>query len=133
MLKYVLSKQRLYIDEIDQNVAMQDIYIADGESEKDILDKLSKGGYELGVIDNALLAVPIKKYIPEFYQQIELNQQALDFLEQTDWVSSKYIDTVLANKLLSESEFLEKYQDVLNQRQDARQQIKSTDVLKVWQ
>jgi len=131
MLKYVLSKGRLFIDEIDQDIPESDIYIADGEKEKEIEEKLSRGGYELGVKNGLLEAVPIKKYIPEFYQQAEINEKALALLNRTDWISNKYTDTVIINKTLTESEFLEKYGEILSARQDARDQIKDLTELKV--
>lgn len=133
MLKYVLSKGRLFIDEIDQDIPRSDIYIADGEKEKEIELKLSRGGYELGVRNGLLEAVPIKKYIPEFYQQAEINEKALALLGGTDWISNKYTDTVIINKTLSEEEFLEKYGEILLSRQNARDQIKDLNDLKIWE
>lgn len=132
MLKYVLSKKRLYIHELDQDVLPGDIYTADGAVEQEIQNKLTQGGYELGVVDGALQAVPIKKYIPEFYEQVEINERAIAFLEQTDWISNKYIDTVVINKTLTESEFLQKYQEILTERQSSRDQVKDLVSLKVW-
>lgn len=131
MLKYVLSKGRLFIDEIDQNIPKSDIYIAEGEKEKEIEKKLAQGGYELGVINSSLEAVPIKRYIPEFYQQAEINEKALALLNRTDWISNKYTDTVIINKTLTESEFVEKYGEILAARQNARDQIKDLTTLKI--
>lgn len=133
MLKYVLSKGRLFIDEIDNGVIEEsDIYIADGIQEQEIEAKLAQGGYELGVKNGILQAVPIARYIPEFYQQSETNDKALAFLNKTDWISNKYVDTVVINKTLSEDEFLEKYGDILTQRQQARDQVQDLDALKIW-
>lgn len=132
MLKYVLSKKRLYIQEIDHSIQDSDIYTADGAAEQEITVKLSQGGYELGVVDGVLQAVPIKKYIPEFYQQVETNEKALTFLQNTDWISNKYIDTVIINKTLSDAEFLQKYQSILTERQQARDQIVDLTNLKTW-
>lgn len=133
MLKYVLSKNRLFIEEIDNDVLTQDVYTVDGDLEQEILYKLSQGGYELGIINEVLQAIPIKKYVPEFYTQAEINNTSLLFLNQTDWLSSKYVDTVIINKTLTEEQFTDKYKDLIEQREQARSKIQDLSLLQKWQ
>lgn len=133
MLKYVLSKNRLFIEEIDNDVLTQDVYTVDGDLEQEILYKLSQGGYELGVINEVLQAIPIKKYVSEFYTQAEINNTSLLFLNQTDWLSSKYVDTVIINKTLTEEQFTDKYKDLIEQREQARSKIQDLSLLQKWQ
>jgi hypothetical protein len=45
-------------------------------------------------------------------------------LLSTDWIMAKYIDLVVIQKLMTDTDFNTKYADVLKQRNDARELLK---------
>jgi hypothetical protein len=45
-------------------------------------------------------------------------------LASTDWIMAKYIDLVVVQKLMADTDFNTKYADVLKQRNDAREALK---------
>lgn len=124
MYKYNLTKNRPYIYELDKNDFADHILTVEGE-EYDQLMSLLKNGHEVAIENEKVIAVPIKKYKQETYDQIKINQEAYDILAATDWITNKYVDVVLVRGLMTKEEFDIKYKDILDSRQAARDSIKN--------
>jgi organic radical activating enzyme len=124
MYIYNIKENRPFIKELDENaVSENDLIIVEGEEYISLMDTIKKGGYEIGIENNKVVPVPIKKYAQEIYDQLEQNSKNLEFLKSTDWIMNKYIDVVIVSKNMTDEDFNKKYFDIIHKRQIARDSI----------
>ena len=123
MYIYNLTKDRPYIHELDRNDP-DELITVEGEEYEQLM-ALLQNGHEVGIENGKVIAVPIKRYKQETYDQIKINSDSQDILVATDWIANKYVDVVLVRGLMTKEEFDAKYKDVLDSRQAARDSIKN--------
>ena len=77
------------------------------------------------VVLNALPSLTIKDYVAYVPSQSELDERSVavakQFLADTDWIGSKILDMQLLGQNIQV--YLDKYADILSEREDARNTI----------